>query len=345
MAIIDKPSDFFNPKIYTGNGGTQSITGVGFQPDWVWVKQRGGTTNHKTSDSVRGATKALQPNDTDAEATDSNGITAFNSDGFSLGAGGDYNSSSASQVAWNWKAGTSFTNDASATGIGTIDSTGSVSQETGFSIVSYSGTGNLGTVAHSLGATPKMLFVRKRNTAENWLVYNEKLTASNYLLLNTTGASGADNMWNSTSPTSSVFTVNAVDGANGSGGNYIAYCFADVQGYSKFSSYVGNGNADGTFVYTGFKPAWVMVKNTNAVNHWAIYDNKRIGFNTENNYLRADGSYAEGSETWGDFDLLSNGFKPRATDAMINSSGNTFIYMAFAENPFVASNFNAATAR
>ena len=338
---ITKSTDYFNTKLYTGNSSTQSITGVGFQPDWVSIKDRDATNSFMTFDAVRGATQLLNWNTTNTESTQTPTLTSFNSDGFSIGNNTALNTNGNDLVAWNWKANGA----GSANTAGSINSTVSVSTTSRFSIVSYSGTGSLATVGHGLGVKPKMIIVRKRNSAENWLVYNEKLTASNYLLFNSTGASGADNMWNSTEPTSSVFTVNAVDGANGSGGNYIAYCFADVQGYSKFSSYVGNGNADGTFVYTGFKPAWVMVKNTNAVNHWAIYDNKRIGFNTENNYLRADGSYAEGSETWGDFDLLSNGFKPRATDAMINSSGNTFIYMAFAENPFVASNFNAATAR
>ena len=230
---ITKSTDYFNTKLYTGNSSTQSITGVGFQPDWVSIKDRDATNSFMTFDAVRGATQLLNWNTTNTESTQTPTLTSFNSDGFSIGNNTALNTNGNDLVAWNWKANGA----GSANTAGSINSTVSVSTTSGFSIVSYSGTGSLATVGHGLGVKPKMIIVRKRNSAENWLVYNEKLTASNYLLFNSTGASGADNMWNSTEPTSSVFTVNAVDGANGSGGTYIAYCFNDVQGFSKMGSY------------------------------------------------------------------------------------------------------------
>ena len=336
---ITKSTDYFNTKLYTGNSSTQSITGVGFQPDWVSIKDRDATNSFMTFDAVRGATQLLNWNTTNTESTQTPTLTSFNSDGFSIGNNTALNTNGNDLVAWNWKANGA----GSANTAGSINSTVSVSTTSGFSIVSYSGTGSLATVGHGLGVKPKMIIVRKRNSAENWLVYNEKLTASNYLLFNSTGASGADNMWNSTEPTSSVFTVNAVAGANGSGGTYIAYCFNDVQGFSKMGSYSGNGSDDGTFVYTGFKPAWVMLKVTNAVNDWIIMDNKRTTFNPMGEELKANSNGVASTNTrW---DQVSNGFKLRNTGDAVNGSGKTYIYMAFAEEPLVASNYNVATAR
>ena len=336
---ITKSTDYFNTKLYTGNSSTHSITGVGFQPDWVSIKDRDATNSFMTFDAVRGATQLLNWNTTNTESTQTPTLTSFNSDGFSIGNNTALNTNGNDLVAWNWKANGA----GSANTAGSINSTVSVSTTSGFSIVSYSGTGSLATVGHGLGVKPKMIIVRKRNSAENWLVYNEKLTASNYLLFNSTGASGADNMWNSTEPTSSVFTVNAVAGANGSGGTYIAYCFNDVQGFSKMGSYSGNGSDDGTFVYTGFKPAWVMLKVTNAVNDWIIMDNKRTTFNPMGEELKANSNGVASTNTrW---DQVSNGFKLRNTGDAVNGSGKTYIYMAFAEEPLVASNYNVATAR
>ena len=347
---IDDPTAYFQTKLYTGNGSTQSITLDGLndmQPDWVWVKQRGGTTNHKTSDSVRGATKALQNNDTDAEATDTDGITSFDSNGFSLGAGGDYNSSSASQVAWNWKAGTSFTNDASSTGIGTIDSAGSASDASGFSIVSYTGTESAGTIKHGLSSVPKMIIAKDRDSGSlSWFVGHASLGFTKRLKLDGDNAAADNTVWNNTSPTSSVFSVGDSANANTSGNAIIAYCFAEKQGYSKFSSYTGNGNADGTFIYTGFKPAWIMLKRTDGTNSWCIFDNKRLGRNPNNPRLYANNSNAsEGASDEAYVDILSNGFKLRGAQPDINASGGTYIYMAFAENPFVTSTGVPATAR
>ena len=348
---IDDPTAFFQAKTYTGNGSTQSITLDGLndmQPDWVWVKQRGGTTNHKNSDSVRGATKALQNNDTDAEATDTDGITSFDSNGFSLGAGGDYNGSSNTQVAWCWKAGTAFSNDASATSVGSIDSSGSISTAAGFSIITYSGSDGTETVAHGLSAVPDFIWFKRRNAAKNNTAYHSALgnTYSAYPD-NTSVASTDYDYFADSSPTSSVFTVKKdedYDETNASGGTYVAWCFSAKQGYSKFQSYTGNGNADGTFIYTGFKPSFLIVKRTDSAGEgWLIFDSKRLGYNGGNSSHYANSSAAEASG--GYVDLLSNGFKARSTNGVINASGGNYIYIAFAENPFVTSKGVPATAR
>ena len=349
---IDDPSAFFQAKTYTGNGSTQSITLNGLndmQPDWVWVKQRGGTTNHKNSDSVRGATKALQNNATDSEATDSDGITSFDSNGFSLGAGGDYNGSSNTQVAWCWKAGTSFSNDASATGVGSIDSSGSVNTTAGFSIITYSGTDGTATVAHGLGVAPDFIWFKRRNANKNNTAYHSALgnTYSAYPD-NTSVASTDYDYFADTSPTSSVFTVKKdadYDETNASGGTYVAWCFAEKQGYSKFGSYVGNGEiTNGAFVYLGFKPAFILLKKHDAASYWSIMDNKRPNsFNTIDATLKTNVSDAESDI--GDFDFLSNGFKIYANTGNVNGSGSNYIYMAFAENPFVTSTGVPTTAR
>ena len=347
---IDKPSDYFDTKLYTGNAGTLNVTGLDFQPDWVWIKNRTSDYTHGLYDSVRGAgsSKGIYSNTNEAEGTNSafQNLTSFNSDGFSLGSTSNtnvINTNSQNHVSWNWKAGTSFTNDASATGIGSIDSTGSVNTDAGFSIVSYSGNSTAGaTIAHGLGATPKMMIVRKRNSAENWLVYHASTGNTGATLLNGTNAFFQDDMWNSTSPTSSVFTVHGGAGANASGGTYIAYCFTDVKGYSKFSSYIGNGNADGAFVYTGFKSAFVMIKKTSGTGNWCLFDNKR-GVNGAMIQLNPDVNNADNTSNYIDF--LSNGFKCRNTASDKNASGGSYIYMAFAENPFVTSTGVPATAR
>ena len=336
---LDKPSDYFNTKLYTGNGGTNAITGVGFQPDWVWLKDR--TTSeasHKVYDSVRGTTKYLAPNNTGAEATES-GVTAFGSDGFTLGSAGGTNGNGISFVSWNWKAGTSFTNDASSTGIGNIDSTGSVNTDAGFSVISYTGDANAdNTVAHGLGSVPKMIILKNRSISSNWMVYHASTGAQAPLFLNLTNAAGSgDPDRFKVVPTSSVFTPGTAQEGNGNGNSIIAYCFAEKQGYSKFGSYTGNDNADGTFVYTGFAPAWVMIKRTNSVNDWLILDTKRNPINPSNERILANtNAAASTANTMVDF--LSNGFKPRSTYGGINGDSDNFIYMAFAESPLVNSN-------
>ena len=340
---LDKPSNYFVTKLYTGNGSdNHTITGVGFQPDMIWIKERSSTSSHYLTSVGLGIGTRLEPNETSAEATE--GISAVTSDGFTIGTStNQVNENGQTYVSWNWKAGTSFTNDASSTGIGTIDSTGSVSDTAGFSIVSYTGTGSNGTIKHGLSTVPKIMIVKERDNANNWFVYHYSLGATKQLILQETDAEASFTAtWNDTEPTSSVFSVGTSNGTNRSGGGLIAYCFAEKKGYSKFGSYTGNGNADGTFVYTGFKPAFLMVKRSSATEDWEILDNKRLGYNGANKQVRPNTNAAEND--YAPTDFVSNGFKFRSANASINGSG-TYIFMAFAENPFVTSTGVPATAR
>ena len=341
---IDKPSDYFETVLWSSVD--TSIDTLDFQPDWVWIKSRTNADTQVLFDSVRGAGERLSSSSTGAESTKTDELTAFNSDGFTLGTGSNVNRASNNNVAWSWKAGTSFTNDASATGIGTIDSTGSVNTDAGFSIVSYTGNGSAGaTIGHGLGVTPKMFIVKSRSLAQDFTVYNEYIGNTNGLFLNSTAASTGDSSYfNNTSPTSSVFTVGTNARGNTNGATYIAYCFNDVQGYSKFGSYSSNSNADGPFVYLGFKPAFLIVKCTTAAEGWAIMDSTREPTNHASfKTLSANTSGSEGSLV---IDFLSNGFKPRQVSGQINKSGShSYIYMAFAEQPFVTSTGVPATAR
>ena len=340
---IDKPSNYFDTLIYSGNGSNgHAISGLDFQPDWVWLKNRNTGNTHEAFDSVRGATKTLYPDRSDEEYVNSTGsLTSFNSDGFTVGSGDGANKSGSGIASWNWKAGTSFTNDASGTGIGSIDSTGSVNQDAGFSIVSFDLSGQSGneTIKHGLNTAPKVVITKRRSGgAGDWTSYFGAI-GNSYLVLSSTSA-GATNtsFMNNTAPTSSVFTVGDPSwwGAN----PFIAYCFSEKQGYSKFGSYTGSGNTDGPFVYTGFKPAFVICKITSGTDQWVLYDNKRDTFNVTEQILRPNTSGAEGTESGAKMDLLSNGFKLRGSGGGIgqtNNSGGSYIYMAFAENPFVTS--------
>ena len=349
---LDDPSAFFQCTLYTGDGSNDlSITNSGnsdLQPDWVWIKQRD-SRDHFLFDSVRGVLQYVASNTDAAESTLSDGLKSFNSNGFTIDDGVGINQNNDPHVSWNWKAGTSFTNDASSTGIGTIDSTGSVNTDAGFSIVSYTGNQTSGaTVAHGLGSKPAMMIFKERNGTTGWVVYHHKNTsapATEYLQLNSSNATGDyAGYFNDTEPTSSVFTLGNDTGINQSGDTYIAYCFAEKQGYSKFGSYTGNGNADGTFVYTGFKPALIIFKNADSGSaDWVLYDNKRDGFNSNNIALYPNANAAD--DTGNDPDILSNGFKQRATGSDRNGNGENIIYMAFAENPFVTSTGVPATAR
>ena len=347
---IDDPSAFFQTKLYTGNGGTNAITFDGnsdLQPDWVWIKNRSlsGGYAHNIFDSVRGTNTKLVTNDNRDETSETNALNSFNSDGFTLGEDSgteEVNRNNGVQVSWNWKAGTSFSNDASSTGIGSIDSAGSVSTAAGFSIVTF--TGNSGGIAHGLGQKPDMVIIKPRNVDGSWIVTHKGLGAEMqdyYQFLDTTAAKATSNdIWGG-EPTTTTFSVSSslIDSAN-----YVAYCFAEKQGYSKFGSYTGNGNADGTFVYTGFKPAWVMIKRTDSAKNWLILDNKRnTDDNPYNTELVANDSRAE--ETNIRFDSLCNGFKLRLASGASNASGGNYIYMAFAEQPFVTSTGVPATAR
>ncbi len=339
--IINKSTEHFNTKLYTGNGGTQAVTGVGFQPDWVWIKNRDASENHSKYDVVRGANKVIYSNSTAAENTESNGVSSFDSDGFSVGNNGSVNGNGQGQVAWNWLAG----GTASSNTDGSITSTVSANTTSGFSIVSYTGTGSNATIGHGLGQAPDMIIVKRRDSGDGWKVYNSPRGATKYLQLNTTDAEGTlSSQWNDTEPTSSVFSVGTAGDINGSGRTYIAYCISNKKGFSKVGSYTGNGSTDGTFVYTGFKPAFIIAKRTDTTAVWGMYDNKRTNsFNPQNGGLAPDLNVAEFTDV--DIDFISNGFKIRDTDATINASGGSYIYMAFAENPLVGTNNIPATAR
>jgi hypothetical protein len=349
---IDDASLYFRIKTYTGNGTNDTAytwdeTHANMQPDWLWFKNRDENQSHAIFDSVRGATLRIIPNETGAEGTENTNLDSFDSNGFTVDNELIVNGSSDKMVAWGWKAGTSFTNDASSTGIGSIDSSGSVSTDAGFSIISYTGTGSAGTVAHGLGAAPSVLIHKKRTTsAEAWSVFHQSVGITKRMILSSTEAETADASpqpdWNDVLPTSSVFTIGTSPRTNATE-DYICYAFAEKQGYSKFGSYTGNGNADGTFVYTGFKPAWVMLKRTDTTKNWLVLDNKINTFNPYNTELSPNLSATEATNIR--FDSLSNGFKLRLGSGASNASGGTYIYMAFAENPFVTSTGVPATAR
>nr|BAR38179.1 hypothetical protein [uncultured Mediterranean phage uvMED] len=448
---IDDPTIYFNSKLYTGTGSSNSITGIGFAPNWVWIRNRA-SSHHMLFDTVRGATKSLYSNLTDAETTVSGHVTAFGTDGFTLGDNsgkGSSNGNSESYVVWNWSAGGSapaitysvkvvsdsgnkyrfddfgtsavtldlqeggtytfdqsdssnsghplrfsttsngthgggseYTTGVTTTGTpgsagaktvitvgsgvatlyyyctqhsamggqantnstfgssnfsGSIQSTVSANTTAGFSIVSYTGTASAGaTVGHGLGVKPDMIITKARAISDNWGVYHKSLGATKGLYLNTTNAEITSSAYyNNTEPTSTLVTLGDNEATNDND-TMIMYAFAEKQGYSKFGSYTGNGNADGTFVYTGFKPAFVICKNSSSAENWQILDNKRLGYNGGNQNLGANLTYAEPTSN-NNLDLLSNGFKLRDTNAEVNESGSTIIYMCFASNPFVTS--------
>ena len=350
---ITDGTEHFNTVLYTAasSNGTYNITGNGFQPDWSWVKNRDDVERNLLFDSVRGNTsmtdKFLVSDATSTEG--GNGVTGttvtVNADGMQIVESsidsGELYFNSRTYVMWNWLAATTFSNDASATSVGTIDSSGRANTTAGFSIVSYTGTGSAGTIKHGLSAAPEMLIVKNRDTARDWVVYHSALGATKRIWLNYTYAqdsgTAASATWNDTAPTSSVFSVGTNIHSNESGDDFICYAFHSVEGYSKVGSYVGNGNSDGPFIYTGFRPAWIMIKNaTDAGEHWEIWDNTRDTYNVLTKRLRASSTGAEVSSTFMDF--VSNGVKHRNTSGGYNASGKTFIYLAFAEQPFKFSN-------
>ena len=341
---IDKPTDYFNTKLYAGNGGTQSITGVGFQPDWLFIKSRGSTGNGRIHDVVRGVDKQLYTSLTNAEYTYSpnTGVTSFDSDGFSLGSDIGQNTNTETYVAWNWLAG----GTASSNSDGSITSSVSANTTAGFSIVTYTGTGSSATIGHGLSSTPQVVLIKCRSDATNWHMYHSSVTTADnqvmYLDLTNALSTLTTSSFDVSEFSSSVFGLNTNDAVNGSGRTYVAYCFAEKQGYSKFGSYTGNGDADGTFIYTGFKPAWVLVKKTDGANAWHLFDNKRNTFNPNDRGLFPNTSDAE--NTGNGIDFLSNGFKFRSTDGGYNNGG--YLYMVFAEAPFATAGTKAAgTAR
>lgn len=328
--------------LYTGTGGTLTISngvnntiGTTFQPDWVWVKSRSAATDHKLTDSVRGATKALISDTTGAETTDTNGVTAFGTTGFTLGSDTVYNNSGATYIGWQWKASGSTVSNTT----GSITSTVSTNTTAGFSILTYTGNGTVGaTVGHGLGVTPGMVIVKSRSAAADWPVkILPYMTGGQRLELSTTNAitteaAGSGSLWNATNPNSTVITLGNQAMTNANGTTYVAYCFAPITGYSAFGSYTGNGSSDGPFVYCGFRPRWVMVKDTVNVTYWILCDSSRNTYNVVDGDLYPNASFAEAADP--SFDFLANGFKVRKAGGNFNNSGAATIYAAFAENPF-----------
>lgn len=336
----EQPADYFNTILYTGTGATVSRTGVGFQPDWVWAKARSVGYGHRLYDSVRGVQKALYANtnnNEEAGADGSDGLTSFDSDGFSTGNHAGVNASGTTYVAWNWLAGGTAVSNTD----GSITSSVSANTKAGFSIVSYTGTATAGTVGHGLDSAPEMIIQKMRDpsAAENWTVFHKDLSSDNYALrLNTTGAEfdGSGNYFSATSAT--TFSIGSTSQVNENTKGSIAYCFHSVPGYSKMGSYAGNGGSDGTYVYTGFRPAWVMSKRTNSTGYWNIFDVERDVNDGTGKQLWANDGGTEASSSGNLIDILSNGFKMRGTGTDTNGSGSNYIYIAFAEQPFKYSN-------
>jgi hypothetical protein len=338
-ATIPNGSKNFDVSLYTGTGATQSITNSGaMQPDLVWVKGRSFAYSHLLFDSIRGAGYYLSSNLTNAEATLS-GLTSFNTDGFSLGVNANANNSGTTYVGWQWKGGgAAVTNTA-----GSISSQVSANPTAGFSVVTYTGTGANATVGHGLGVAPKLVILKSRSVVIDWAVYHGSVAATNYLLLNSTAASAASaGVWNNTAPTSTVFSIGSSTTTNTNGGTYVAYCFSEVAGYSKFGTWTNNNSTDGAFIYLGFRPRFILLKNTDNVEGWFIWDSARQTYNMAPpslNWLNPNLSNAEGTNnaSTAEIDGLSNGFKIRTTNPAageISFGTRTYIYAAFAETPF-----------
>ena len=341
---ITDGSAYFQPTIYTGNGSTLEVNQSGnstFQPDWVWGKRRNGAESHALFDAVRGTTKIIYSNLTNAETTNS-GLTAFDADGFTIGSSATLNTNTGTYVAWQWKAnGAGSSNED-----GSINTTATSANTTaGFSVSTFTGTGANATVGHGLGIAPSLVIIKSRNDTHDWYVRTPALSGTEFLVLNTTAAKGtaSPEVWNSTVPTSSVVNIGTSIGVNRNTYNYVMYCFAEIPGYSSFGSYTGNGSTDGAFVYTGFSPAFIMYKVTSTTDSWEMYDTTRQTSNVYGTQLKANLSNAETDDTR--IDILSNGFKARSTNTAVNASGATYIYMAFAENPFGGEDIAPATAR
>ena len=328
------PSQHFNTVLYTGDGNSGRDIDVGLQPDMVWIKSRNHTYSNEIFDSVRGTTKRVITNANSAESTKS-GVTAFNTNGFELGSNSSENDNGKTFVAFNWKAGnanTAFSESGNNPG-----GTHRANVDAGFSIVSYTGTGAAGTVAHGLGVAPELMLIKNRDVADEWYVYYGDNT--DYLVLDDTDATAdSATAFNDTSPTATVFTVNTSHSVNADGEKYIAYCWRSIDGFSKVGEYVGNGNAVGTFINTGFRPAWIMVKRFDSTGNWILFDNKRQGYNLENDYLYANSSDAEADGGSSGVDLVSSGFKIRNTYNDMNVADGNYIYLAFAETPFKYAN-------
>jgi len=333
---ISDPGKYFKTVLYTGDGNTgRSIVGVGFTSDLVWIKCRSTARVHGLWDSVRGASNYLVSSSTAAETSDTtNGLQSFSSDGFSIGSVGTFNTSTDNYVAWCWKAGAGTT---STNTNGSITSVVSVNQDAGFSIVSWSGTGSAGTIGHGLGKTPAFRISKYRDSSTNWYVWHKSLAANEFLMLNqTTAKTGSSSLWNNTLPTSTTISYATAT----AGDRFIEYVWAEIEGFSKFGSWVGNGNADGPMIVTGFKPAFILIKNASSAYNWYIVDNARSSVNPVSQTLAPNLSTIEdtGWTTNSFCDFTSNGFKIRGSNLSINESGSTFIFAAFAESPFTTAN-------
>jgi len=349
---IDDPSAYFQTRIFTGNENTLAVTFDGnsdLQPDWVWIKNRADNYNHSLFDSVRGVTKRIATNNDAIEATVAASLTAFNSNGFSLGNDTTANADGDSHVSWNWKAGTSVSGNTSGSGTAKAY-TGSVNTDAGFSIIRHLGNDTAGhTIPHHLGAVPKMIIGHGISGSDttSWTVYHHSLGNTHTISLNEQGAAADSSVWNDTTPTSSVISLGSSGNVNDADDAFILYSFAEKQGYSKFGFYIGNANADGPFIYTGFKPAFFIYKSsTTAGEEWKILDNKRDPFNRgSQRNLNVHANTVESDDTNSIGEFVSNGVKIRSAHQNINKSGDKYIYIAFAEQPFVTSTGVPATAR
>jgi len=342
---IDKGSSYFNTILYTGNGSTQSITGVGFQPDWVWLKDRDNTTNHMVFDVTRGTGKELHTQNADTETTQADTLTAFGADGFSLGSNNDVNKNSTDFVSWNWRASGSTASNSD----GSITTTISANTTSGFSIMKYAGSGSAATIGHGLGAAPSVIIFKETDGGESWRFHHTSLpnNDSNTLALNNNSGSFSQTNWISAISNSTI-SIGTDSSFNTSGNNYIAYAFAEKKGYSKFGQYLGNGNQDGAYVHCGFRPAWILIKNISSGSHnWLTFDSKRDIDNPVSELLMPNEGSAESTMGTSNplFDFTANGFKLRGTGSDGNESGSTHVFMAFAENPFVSSSGTPVTAR
>jgi len=337
---INKHTAYFNTVLYTGNGSNgKAVTGVGFSPEFIWIKARSGTRNHNVWDIVRGNTKRLLPNTTGAETTETS-VTSFDSDGFTLDSGTTSNHSGTNFASWNWKANGAGSSNSD----GSVTSTISASTASGFSIVTWTGTGATATIGHGLGVKPEMIWIKNTGAVENWIVYHKSIGSGNNLKLNladaqqdTTGA------FNDTDPTTSVFTVHTNTNANQSGQVHVAYCFASKKGYSKVGNYIGSGETDGPFVYTGFAPQFVLFKrSTGSAGDWQLWDRTRDPFNPTEKAIHPNA--AGGASTDQDIDMLSNGFKIRSNQGHLNNSTTSFPYLAIGQT-MVGTNDTPVVAR
>jgi len=349
-STINKSDDFFSVKLYTGNGSTNAITGVGHQPDWVWIKNRTSGQDHQVYDAPRGVTKMMNSNSTNGESTVANGLTAFGTDGFTLGSHNESNDNGDSYVSWNWKAGTT-----SGLSGGTITpSAYSINTTSKFAVITYTGNGNSGaTVPHGLGAVPTFIIVKRRDSGSSWTTLSNGAGQSGptaYGKLNSTdGYASATDRWNDTAPTSSLFTLGNAANVNASGGTFVAYVFCDVTGFFKAGLYQGNNNADGAFVYTGGKPKFILIRPNIAGKNWFMYDHKRNGMNSAidantNKTLWASSANSEANVGNYKLDILSNGFKIRETGTDTNGLGNSYQYFCWMQS-LVGSNNVAVNAR